>query len=109
MLEQLFGNKSAEKVLLFLVHYGEGYARNISETFETSNFAIQKQLLKLEHAGILVSQLKGKTRVFTWNPRYPLLRELQALLKRALDLLPAEEERRYFRQRRRPRRSGKPL
>ena len=36
------------------------------------------------------------------------LAELRALLRKALDALPESERRRYFRERRRPRRSGKP-
>jgi hypothetical protein len=53
-----------------------------------SCFRFQSQLLKLEEAGILVSQLKGKTRMFTWNPRYPYLKELQALLNRMIEFMP---------------------
>ena len=62
-----------------------------------------------ERAGALVSALKGRTRLYTWNPRYPFGPELRSLLAKALDLLPAAERRRYFAERRRPRRAGKPL
>ena len=58
---------------------------------------------------VLVSTLKGRTRLYTWNPRYPFGPELRSLLAKALDLLPAAERRRYFAERRRPRRAGKPL
>jgi hypothetical protein len=51
----------------------------------------------------------GRTRLYTWNPRYPFRRELRALLRKALDQLPASERKRYFTERRRPRRVGKPL
>ena len=63
----------------------------------------------LKAAGLLVSQLKGRTRLFTWNPRYPFLEEIRALLRKALRSLPEEERKRYFSARRRPRRTGKPL
>ena len=51
----------------------------------------------------------GRTRVFTWNPRYPFLDPLRALLASAMEYLPASEVQAYFRKRTRPRRSGKPL
>ena len=55
-----------------------------------------------------MSSLRGRTRLYRWNPRYPFGRELRALLRKALDQLPASERKRYFVERRRPRRAGKP-
>lgn len=108
MLEPLFGNKTAERVLLYLANYGQGYARDIALTFETTLSMVQKQLQKGEMAGILVSRLVGKTRVYELNPRYYFQKELLALLKKALEAMPEEETRKYFRKRQRPRRAGKP-
>ena len=109
MLEGIFGNASAEKVLLYLEQYEEGYATAIAGTFDglSLNMA-QRQLERFERAGALVSSLKGRTRLYTWNPRYPFRGELRALLARALDALPAAERERFFCERRRPRRAGKP-
>ena len=110
MLEGIFGNATAEKVLLYLEQYGEGYSSAIADNFETVTFSMaQRQLERFERAGLLVSHLKGRTRLFTWNPRYPFQKEVRALLRRALACLPEEERRRYFTARRRPRRTGKPL
>ena len=110
MLEGIFGNASAEKVLLYLEQYEEGYATAIARTFDgiSLNMA-QRQLERFERAGALISSLQGRTRLYTWNPRYPFRRELRALLRKALDQLPASERKRYFTERRRPRRAGKPL
>jgi hypothetical protein len=110
MLEGIFGNASAEKVLLYLEQYGEGYATAIARSFDdlTLNMA-QRQLERFERAGALVSTLKGRTRLYSWNPRYPFGSELRSLLAKALERLPASERRRYFSERRRPRRAGKPL
>jgi hypothetical protein len=109
VLEGLLGNASAEKVLLYLEKYEEGYATAIARTFEdlTLNMA-QRQLDRFERAGALVSTLKGRTRIYTWNPRYPFRSELRALLRKALTQLPESERTRYFVERRRPRRAGKP-
>lgn len=108
MIDVLFGGRTAERVLLFLENYGDGYAREIAETFDVPVSMVQRQLTKLEDAGVLVSRLRGRTRLFVWNPRYALLEPLRMLLRAALDYVPAAEREQYFRQRRRPRRSGKP-
>jgi DNA-binding transcriptional ArsR family regulator len=109
MLEGVFGNRTAEKILLYLEQYEEGYARAIAATFgDVSVSMVLAQLKRFEVAGMLASQPAGRTLLFTWNPRYPFLAEVRALLRRALDALPAEERRKYFRERRRPRRTGKP-
>ena len=110
MLEGIFGNASAEKVLLYLEQYEEGYATAIARTFDDLTLHMaQRQLERFERAGALVSSLQGRTRLYGWNPRYPFRGELRALLRKALDQLPASERKRYFSERRRPRRAGKPL
>jgi hypothetical protein len=109
MLEAVFGNATAEKVLVYMEQYGEGYGKAIADTFDDVTLSmVQRQLERFERAGLLVSLLKGRTRLFTWNPRYPFLTEVRALLRKALQYLPEDERRRYFTQRRRPRRTGKP-
>jgi len=58
---------------------------------------IQKALERLEREGILQSEFEGKTRYFSFNPSYPLLDELEALLKKAYTkLVPAERKNYYF-------------
>ena len=109
-LEALFGGQAAAKVLLFMENYGEGYASWIARTFEMPVSEVQKQLQKFEEAGVLVSRLVGTSRVFTWNPRDPALDGLRQLLKSTLEYgIPSDRLTKYFRQRRRPRRKGKPL
>ena len=110
VLEGIFGNASAEKVLLYLERYEEGYATAIARTFDglSLNMA-QRQLDRFERAGALISTLKGRTRLYEWNPRYAFRDEIRALLAKALELLPEAERKRYFAERRRPRRAGKPL
>ena len=69
---------------------------------------ISKQLTKLENGGFLVSRPVGKARVYTWNERNPLVKELRSLLQATLEVLPDSQTQMYFRQRRRPRRKAKP-
>ncbi|MGM0441932.1 MAG: winged helix-turn-helix domain-containing protein [Elusimicrobiota bacterium] len=108
MLEPILGNETVEKVLLFLEVYGEGYGRQMSKTFDIPIRGIQQQLERLEDGGVVVSQKKGRTRIYQFNPRYVFLDELKALLEKDLDVLPEEEIKKYYRKRTRPRRKGKP-
>lgn len=106
-LEILFGSRSAAYALLFIEAYGSGHATRIAKTFEIPLNGIQRQLLKLENNGILVSRLIGRTRLFEFNPRDLTARNLQLFLAAELKNLPRETYRQYFCQRQRPRRTGK--
>ncbi|MGL6222248.1 MAG: winged helix-turn-helix domain-containing protein [Steroidobacteraceae bacterium] len=109
MLEAIVGSPTAEKVLLYLQNYEQAYGREIADTFDIAQSQVQKQLVKLEAGGLLVSRLAGRTRLYQWNPRNPLVAALRELLSLALESLPAAEQQRYYRKRTRPRRSGKAL
>ena len=109
MLESLLGSLNSERVLLFMLAREEGYATEIARFFETDLYAIQRQLDKLERGGVLVSRKAGRTLLYTFNPRYPFLAELKALLEKALSFYPPEVQERLLMNRRRPRRRGKPL
>jgi DNA-binding transcriptional ArsR family regulator len=109
VLESLFGSRSAAWVLLFLQNYGEAHARRIASAFDVSHSAIQRQLRQFEDEGVLVSRMVGRSRIFTWNPRNPTVRNLREFLEAELGLLPDDVTRRYFRERQRPRRTGKAL
>ncbi len=91
MLQPLFGSKSREAVLVFLVRQSEGYANEIAGATGLNLFAVQKQLAKLEHAGVLFSRMVGRKRVYTFDPRYPLLGELKRLIGRAAALQPPSQ------------------
>jgi DNA-binding transcriptional ArsR family regulator len=109
MLAPLLGSKGSENVLIFITARAEGYAREISQFFRMDISTVQNQLDKLENGGILVSQSKGRTRLYTFNPRYPFLNELKQLLEKALSFYPEEEREKLVLNRRRPRRRGKVL
>jgi hypothetical protein len=109
MIEAILGSTGSEKVLMFLIARDEGYAREIARFFETDLAPIQRQLEKLESGGVLVSRSVGRTRVFSFNPRYPMLVELRALLEKTFQFYPEDARKRLLMNRRRPRRAGKPL
>lgn len=109
MLATLFSSQTAEMIFYYLLIYEKGYARRIAGLFGYSITGVQHQLAKYEEAGILVSFLEGRTRVFQWNPRYAFLTELKALLSKAFSYLPKSEVEKYFKERTRPRKAGKGL
>lgn len=109
MLEALFGSTTAERVLLYLQVYEQGYARGIARTFGLPVSQVQAQLVKFEDTGLLVSSTVGRTRLYVWNPRNPFVAPLRVLLEEILRALPEAEVRAYFRERTRPRKAGKPL
>jgi hypothetical protein len=109
VLEAIFGNRTAAWVLLFLQCYGEGHALRIAKTFGFGLNMTQRQLKRLEEEGVLVSRLVGNIRLFSFNDRNPTVRNLKELLEAELKLLPNEQVQQYFRERQRPRQSGKAL
>jgi hypothetical protein len=108
MLEPLLGSINKERVLFFIYAQREGYARDIARFFATDLTPVQRQLDALARGGILASRLAGRTRLYTFDPRYPLLAELTAFLAKALSFYPQEEQDRLLLSRQRPRRAGKP-
>jgi len=109
MIEVLLGSKNAERVLIYIFAREEGYPREIARYFNTDLKSIQNQMDKLEASGVLVSRAVGRTRPYEFNPRYPFLNELKALLEKALSFYPAKEQEELTMNRRRPRSRGKEL
>jgi predicted transcriptional regulator len=109
VLQTLLGSRSSEQVLIFLLARNEGYPTEIAEFYDADLYAIQRQLEKMESSNILVSRKVGRTRVYEFNPRYALLEELRSILEKALSYYPEEIREDLMMNRRRPRRSDKPL
>ncbi len=109
MFSALFGNSTAEKVLLYIVNYGEGHTRAIATTFDLSTSQVYQQLVRLEKDGILIAKQAGRTKIFSINPRLAIKKPLLLLLEEILLLIPEDEKKKYFRQRTRPRKTGKDL
>jgi len=108
VLEPIIGSNNRERVLIFLQARDVGYAREIARFFETDHFPIQNQLEKLEGGGVIVSREAGRTVLYEFNPRYAFLKELRAILEKAISYYPDDLQERLLMNRRRPRRRGKP-
>ena len=109
MLESILGSTNSERVLVYLIVRNEGYAREIDKFSNTGLAPIQRQLKKLENGGVVYKKQVGRTCVYAFDPRYPFLQELQALIRKALEFYPEDVREQLLMNRRRPRRSGKPL
>jgi hypothetical protein len=95
MFEALFGNKSIEKILIFLFVNGKCFGTQLQRSLKTSLTPIQKALQRLEKGGLILSYLEGKTRVYHFNPNFPLNQELEQLIKKAYTLLSPQEKKIY--------------
>ncbi|HEY9153060.1 MAG TPA: winged helix-turn-helix domain-containing protein [Anaerolineales bacterium] len=84
MLRSILGSDSRERILTFLVSNQEGYASEIARTSSLDLFAVQKQLEQFEADGLLQSRSVGRMRVYSFNSKYPLLKELKILVEKAL-------------------------
>lgn len=84
MLEVLFGNKSAVRVLLYLSRRSEAYATEISKNLGIPLNMVQKQLERLEDGGIFKSDYRGKLRIYRWNPDFPFFEDLQKILNKEI-------------------------
>ena len=109
VLEAVLGSRSAVQTLLFLQAYGSGHAARIADTYGVSLNPIYRQLRRLEAEGVLLSRTVGRSRVFEFNTRNPTVRNLRDFLAAELELLPERDLKAYYRQRQRPRRTGKRL
>jgi DNA-binding transcriptional ArsR family regulator len=109
MLAPLLGSSLREWILLYLMTRDEAYARELAQALGCALRAAQKQLEALEEGDVVYSRLRGRTRLYRLNPRYPFRRELEALLRRVLEALPTGERERFYVPRLRPRKPGKPL
>lgn len=78
------GNRSAEAALLHLYHHGETYGRAIANDLGLPLEPIQRQLEKFRLAGLLVSNTKGRTLLYTWNPKSRLAKPLKKLCRSRL-------------------------
>ena len=96
MLKHLLGCKSVERILLYLLVNECCYPHQLHRLFETPLTPIQKAFKRLEEGGVVTSSYEGKMRLYRFNAGYPLLSELEMLLKRAFQQLSPQEKKSYF-------------
>ncbi len=109
VLKGVLRAETQEKVLIYLMLRGIGYGSDIADFYAIPVNPVQKQLVRLEADGVVVSQLVGNVRNFELNPRYPFLEPLKGLLKAALEAYPQDVVSALMVQRTRPRQAGKAI
>lgn len=109
MLKNIFGNKTAEKVLIYIYHYNEGYPRALAKDLNIPITPVRNQLDRFEKAGVLVSKQFGRVRLYKFNERSPLTRPVKELIKIVYESYPLSERAQMFKARRRSRAKGKPV
>lgn len=108
MLDKILGSEIAAKCLLSIYRYEEIYPSAIASDFKITKSAVQKQLEKFEDAGVLVSKLVGKTRVYLFNGKSSVSNRVKDLVKLYYDGMSLSDKEELF-PRRRPRKKGKPV
>lgn len=96
MLKFLFGNKNIERILIYLLVNEKCYAHQIHRMLNIPLTPIQKALNRLEEGEVIKSQTEGKIRIYQFNPAYPVINELEMLLKKAFHTLPPHEKKHYY-------------
>lgn len=108
-LQDLFGGKAAEAVLLALFHQGEAYGRAVAREFGVSLDGVQRQLDRFERSGVLVCKRQGRTLIYLWNPKSRLATRLRDLTGVVYDGLDPQVKEQLFTERRQPRAKDKPV
>jgi hypothetical protein len=109
MLQGIFGNQTAEKVLLHVYHYGQIHASAIASDYGVALNPIKRQLERFELAGVLASKEVGRSRLYFFNPKSALQGPVRELIRIVYESIPLKEREQIFQVRRRPRRKGKPV
>ncbi len=95
MLDGIFGNRNIQKILLFLFVNSKCYGTQLQRLLKTPLTSLQNALARLEEGRIIISYFEGKTKLYQMNPAYPLMNELEQLLKKAYTLLPPQDKKLY--------------
>ncbi|WP_061235485.1 hypothetical protein [Leptospira weilii] len=109
ILDGIFGNRTASRVLLHLYHYNEIHSSAIAADYGTAVTPIRLQLERFEKTGIIVARNIGRSRVFAFNPKSSFVKPIKGILAIFYNSLSIEEKELIFSTRRRPRQKGKPV
>lgn len=109
MLNSIFGNKSAQLLMLRLYREKEVYAGALANDYNVGIKAIQNQLEKFEDANLLVSRKLGNLRLYSFNPQSSFVEPLMKLIEVEYNALSEKDKDYVYPRRMRPRRKNKPI
>lgn len=95
-LEKIFGNKTAEIVMLYLYHFGEIYPSAISKGSGFALSQIQKQMMRFEESEVIKSRYVGHTKLYYFNENSPYIHAFLGLIKVGYERLDALDKKRMF-------------
>lgn len=109
MMDKIFGNETLPMIFLNLFHYGEVYSGLIEKNTGIGSRAVLNQLNKMEEAGVFVSMLRGRTRLYTFNPKSPFVKPIKEIVEIVYSNLSIKQKEQIFKERVRPRAKGKEI
>ena len=80
MLPELLGNKTAARILSFLLRFGQAHPSLIARDLAVPLNMVQKQLARFERGGFLEGRKRGRLHVYQWDKTHPLFKELRKIL-----------------------------
>lgn len=88
MLDSLITSKTRIKLLLkfFLNPETKAYLRGLADELGESTNAIRVELNRLNEAGLLETNLSGRTKLYKANKRHPLFPDINSLVKKNLGI-----------------------
>lgn len=107
MIDKLFGNETLAMIFLNLYHYDEVYCALIERNTGIGSRAILNQLNKMEEVGVLISKVVGRSRLYQFNPKSPVIKPLKEIIKITYSNMNIKMKEKMFKERMRPRAKGK--
>jgi DNA-binding transcriptional ArsR family regulator len=87
VLDSLVTSKTRIKLLLkFFSHANSGYLRALAKEFDEFTNSVRVELNRLTEAGLLVSEEKGKTKLYRANQTHPFFSEISGMVSKFLGL-----------------------
>ena len=88
MLDILISSKTRIKLLIkfFLFEGNCGYLRSMEKEFHESSNSIRIELNRFTHAGLLLSEYKGKKRYYIANRKHPLYKDIRRIVRKTVGI-----------------------
>ena len=102
-LRPLIGSTTRAKILLYMSLYRETYPRELTINLKLPLFGVQTQLKNLMRGGVVKVEKDANRRMFSFDPAYPLRKELLGLLKKVLAGMTEREKAMYLKPKLAPR------
>jgi DNA-binding transcriptional ArsR family regulator len=80
MRAALFGSSIRTDALIAIGRLGETYPLELAAILDRQPTEVRRAVASLEDAGVVVTRVRGRTRLITLNPRFPAREALYALL-----------------------------